>query len=58
MNKKKNSIIILAIILSFLNREYISLLFSSVIGLVMVGVAAVLMIIGIIWIIKIVSVEY
>ena len=50
--------ILLAVVLSFLNREYIGLLFSSVLGLIMVGVAVVLMIIGIFWIIKIVRVEY
>jgi tight adherence protein B len=50
--------ILLAVVLSFLNREYISLLFTSILGLIMVGIAIVLMIIGIFWIIKIVSVEY
>jgi tight adherence protein B len=50
--------ILLAVVLSFLNREYISLLFTSVMGLIMVGIAVVLMIIGIFWILKIVSVEY
>jgi tight adherence protein B len=50
--------IILAIVLSFLNREYISLLFTSIIGWVMVGIAVILMIIGIFWIIKIVSIKY
>ena len=50
--------ILLAIVLSFLNREYISLLFTSVLGWIMIGVALVLMIIGIFWIIRIVRVEY
>jgi tight adherence protein B len=50
--------ILLAIILSLLNREYISLLFTSFLGLVMIGIAVILMIIGIFWIIKIVNVEY
>jgi len=50
--------ILLAIVLSLLNREYISLLFTSVMGLMMIGIAVVLMIIGIIWILKIIRVEY
>ncbi|MGM0366843.1 MAG: type II secretion system F family protein, partial [Actinomycetota bacterium] len=50
--------ILVAAFISFTNREYISLLVSSVLGLVMVGVSAFLMIVGIIWIVKIVRVEY
>jgi tight adherence protein B len=50
--------ILLAIVLSFINREYISLLFTSVLGWIMMGIAIILMIIGIFWIIKIVRVEY
>ena len=50
--------ILLAVVLSLLNREYISLLFTSIIGLVMVGIAIILMIIGIIWILKIIRIEY
>ena len=50
--------ILLAIVLSILNREYIGLLFTSILGWIMMGVAVVLMIIGIFWILKIVNVEY
>ena len=50
--------ILLGVALSMLNREYISVLFTSLIGLVMVGIAAVLMVIGIIWILKIIRIEY
>ncbi|TET49298.1 MAG: VWA domain-containing protein [Actinomycetota bacterium] len=50
--------IVLAIALSFLNREYVSLLYTSIIGLIMIGIAVILMVIGIIWIIKIIRVEY
>jgi len=46
------------IIISFTNREYIGLLFSSNMGLAIIGIAALLMIIGIIWIIRIIKVEY
>ena len=50
--------ILLGVVLSMLNREYISIMFTSLIGLIMVGIAAVLMIIGIIWILKIIRIEY
>jgi len=50
--------ILLGVVLSMLNREYISVLFTSLIGLIMVGIAAVLMVIGIIWILKIIRIEY
>ena len=50
--------ILLAVALSLLNREYISLLFTSFVGLIMVGIAVILMVIGIIWILKIIKVEY
>jgi tight adherence protein B len=50
--------IVLAIALSLLNREYISLLYTSIIGLIMIGIAVILMVIGIIWVIKIIRVEY
>ncbi|MFC2159361.1 type II secretion system F family protein [Actinomycetota bacterium] len=46
------------IIISFTNREYIGLLISSNIGLAMIGIAFLLMITGIIWILRIVKVEY
>lgn len=46
------------IIISFTNREYIGLLISSNLGLIMVGIAALLMIIGIIWMLRIIKVEY
>ena len=50
--------IVLAIALSLLNREYISLLYTSLPGLIMIGIATIMMIIGIFWIIKIIRVEY
>ncbi len=50
--------ILLAAFITFTNREYISLLVTNTLGLVMIGVSALLMLAGIIWIIKIVRVEY
>jgi len=50
--------ILLAGALTIINREYVSLLATTRIGLVMLSVAAILMIIGIIWIIKIIRIEY
>jgi tight adherence protein B len=44
--------------LTLLNREYISLLVTTRVGIVMLSLASLLMIIGIIWIIRIVRVEY
>jgi len=44
-------------VLSLINPGYIMLLFSHLIGWIMVGVAAVLMIIGIFWMRKIISIE-
>ena len=46
------------IIISFTNREYIGLLISSSLGLIMIGIAALLMIIGLLWLLKIAKVEY
>lgn len=50
--------ILLAAFISFTNREYISLLLTIVLGLAMIGVSALLMIAGIIWIVKIIKVQY
>jgi tight adherence protein B len=50
--------IFLAAILFVINRAYLSLLFTSTIGLVMVIISGVLMVTGIIWIIRIVNVKY
>ncbi|GAH03252.1 unnamed protein product, partial [marine sediment metagenome] len=50
--------ILLGIYLSFTNREYVSLLITTNIGLVMIGIAVLLMIVGIIWILRIIRVEY
>jgi len=50
--------IAVGVILSFLNREYVSLLVSTKLGLIMIAGASTLMMIGTIWIIKIVSVDY
>jgi tight adherence protein B len=50
--------ILLGIYLSFINREYVSLLVTTKIGLVMIGIAVILMIAGISWILRIIRVEY
>ena len=50
--------LVLGIVLFVLNRAYISLLFTNNIGIAMITVAAILMIVGIIWIVKIVNVKY
>lgn len=50
--------IVLAVALSILNRQYIGVLFTTRIGFMMLGVAAILMIIGIIWILKIIKIDY
>lgn len=50
--------IVMAIVLSVMNREYISVLFTTTIGFVLLGVAVLLMIIGIVWILKIIKIEY
>ena len=50
--------IIMTIVLVMLNREYISLLITTKIGLAMLAVASILMITGIIWILKIINVKY
>jgi tight adherence protein B len=50
--------IILGVVLSILNREYINVLFTTKIGFMMLGLGAVLMVIGIIWILKIIKIEY
>lgn len=50
--------IILGLVLSVLNREYISVLFTTRIGFLMLFLAAGLMISGILWIIKIIKIEY
>ena len=50
--------IIMAIALSVMNREYISVLYTTPLGYLMLGVAVLLMIIGIAWILKIVKIEY
>ncbi len=48
----------IGILLSIINRSYIGLLLSNSLGLAMIGIAFVLMVIGIIWIIRIIRVEY
>ena len=50
--------IVMGIALSIMNREYISVLFTTKIGYLMLGVAAFLMIAGIAWILKIVKIDY
>jgi len=50
--------IFLGAILFTINRAYVSILFTNIFGIIMVIVSAVLMIIGIIWIIKIINVKY
>jgi len=50
--------IILGVALSILNREYISVLFTTRIGLLMIFLAMGLMIAGIIWIMRIIKIDY
>lgn len=50
--------IIMGLVLSVMNREYVGLLFSTTIGLVMIGAAALLMVAGIVWILKIIKIDY
>ncbi len=50
--------IVLAIYLSFINREYMSLLVTTGMGLAMIGIGVVLMVVGIIWIMRVIRVEY
>jgi tight adherence protein B len=50
--------IVMAVALSIMNREYISVLFTTKLGFLMLGVAAFLMIAGIAWILKIVKIDY
>jgi tight adherence protein B len=50
--------IVLGILLMIISREYISLLFSTKAGLLMLLVSGILMITGIIWILKIIQVKY
>ena len=45
-------------ILSILNREYVSLLVTTKLGLIIIAIAFTLMVIGSVWIIKIVRVDY
>lgn len=46
------------LMLFILNRDYISLMFTTKLGLAMLGVAGVMMVAGIIWILKIVQIKY
>jgi tight adherence protein B len=50
--------IVMGIALSIMNRSYISVLFTTKIGFVMLGVAAALMLTGIAWILKIIKIDY
>ena len=50
--------IIMAIALSIMNKEYINVLFTTKIGFLLIGIAVLLMIIGIVWILKIIKIEY
>ena len=50
--------IVVAAFISFTNREYISLLVTNILGLAMIGISGLLMIAGIIWILKIIRVQY
>jgi tight adherence protein B len=47
----------LALYMFAVNREYISLLFTSQVGLIMVGVGGVLLVLGILWMRKIVDID-
>ncbi|MBE0447459.1 MAG: type II secretion system F family protein [Actinobacteria bacterium] len=48
---------VISVLLFVINPEYITILFSHVLGWAMVGIAAVLMVIGIFWMKKIISIE-
>ncbi|MCG9479700.1 MAG: type II secretion system F family protein [Actinomycetia bacterium] len=50
--------ILVGAFITITNREYISLLITNPLGLVMIGVSVLLMIIGTVWIVKVIKVEY
>ncbi len=50
--------ILLAAVLIALNRAYISLLWTTKIGIVILVMAAIMMIVGILWILKIIKIDY
>lgn len=50
--------IVVGMLLSILNREYVSLLVTTKLGLIITAIAFTLMVIGSVWIIKIVRVDY
>jgi len=50
--------VVVGLLLAFFNREYISLLFTTKIGLLMLLGAGIMMVIGIIWILKIIQIKY
>jgi tight adherence protein B len=50
--------IVVGLMLFLFNREYISLLFVTRIGLILLLIAVVLLVLGIIWIMKIVNIKY
>ncbi|MEA2016604.1 MAG: type II secretion system F family protein [Actinomycetota bacterium] len=49
---------VVGLLLAVLNREYISLLYTTKIGLLMMVGAVIMMIMGIIWILKIIQIKY
>jgi tight adherence protein B len=50
--------IVVGMMMFFINREYISLLVTTKVGIIMLIIAGFLLIIGIIWIVKIINVKY
>jgi tight adherence protein B len=50
--------IVVGLMLAFINREYVSLLFTTRIGILMLAGAGVMMIIGVVWILKIIEIKY
>lgn len=50
--------IIMTIALSIMNRAYINVLFTTTIGFILIIIAVLLMIIGIVWILRIVKIDY
>jgi tight adherence protein B len=48
----------MAIALSIMNKAYINVLFTTKIGFAMIGVAVLLMVLGIAWILRIVKIDY
>jgi tight adherence protein B len=49
---------VIAMLMFFISREYISLLYTTLPGMIMMLISGVLMVTGIVWIIKIIQIKY